>query len=182
MRPTNTGINPSNTVALANRITYTKRAKWLSLHALRFALAEGENCCCRVQLRTVQSTKAAQFVTHLDGWTSAAGGWRHPPGPAACRQRRCVNHSGIANALAQAGAFDFLGNRSILKDDKVPTLRKAVTFPQNAKMTGFWGVQQQHSAYPHMWGRRTAKGGSRPAHMGVAQKAVRKVAPMSRGL
>jgi hypothetical protein len=64
MRPTNTGINPSNTVALANQITYTKRAEWPFLHALRFALAEGENCCYRAQLRTVQSTKAAQLVTH----------------------------------------------------------------------------------------------------------------------
>jgi hypothetical protein len=142
-------------------------------------------CLHHLGARPVSGSKVSgfRFVRPIPGGEllqQKIGG--HPPGPATWHRRRCVNHSGIANAPVQAGAFDFVRNRSILKDSKVPPLRKAATLSQNAKMTGFWGVQQQHSAYPCMWGRRTAKGGSKPAYMGVAQKSVRKTAPISRGL
>ena len=43
----------------------------------------------------------------------------------------------MANAPAQAWAFDFLGERSIMEKVKFATLKKTATFPQNAKMTGF---------------------------------------------
>jgi len=93
-----------------------------------------------------------------DGWTFAAEGWRAPTWHSRLSPVRATKKSESGRettALAQAGAFDFVGNRSILEIGKVPPLRKAVTFPQNAKMTGFWGVQQQYSAYPHMWGAET---------------------------
>jgi hypothetical protein len=77
--------------------------------------------------------------------------------------------------------------QSGFEDDAHPPSRCGGVFcgwgvPQSGKMTGFEGVRKGWSTETHVWGFERPEVGRKTAYVGVPQKSVGKVAPMSRGL